>query len=79
MEVRESHMVRSGMFLIIRLFLRTCVLRTCVLTMHTVFINDSPLQFINVLIKKILNQPKGHLVFSENDKLIEELILEMGE
>lgn len=39
--------------------------------------NDSPLRFINAFNKNEIELAKGHLVFSENDKLIEELILEM--
>lgn len=55
-------------------------LRTHALTnlfMHTVFINDSPLHFINAFDKNEIELAKGHLVFSESDKMIEDLILEI--
>jgi 8-oxo-dGTP pyrophosphatase MutT (NUDIX family) len=45
--------------------------------MHTVFINDIPLHFINTFDKEEIESAKGHQVFSENDKFIEDLIFEM--
>jgi len=42
--------------------------------MHTVFINDRPLRFINVYDKHELESAKGSELYSENDKPIEELI-----
>src|SRR5689334_20279898 len=45
--------------------------------MHTVFINDFPLRFINAFDKKQLEFAKGHLIFSESNTQIEELIAEL--
>ncbi len=45
--------------------------------MHTVFINDTPLHFVNAFDKEELQSAKNHLVFSESDKYIEDVIFEM--
>jgi 8-oxo-dGTP pyrophosphatase MutT (NUDIX family) len=45
--------------------------------MHTVFINDQPLRFINVYNKNEIELAKGHQVYSENDKDISDLITQM--
>ena len=45
--------------------------------MHTVFINDHPLRFISVYDKKEIELSKGHVLLSEKDKSISELIAGM--
>ena len=45
--------------------------------MHTVFINDQPLHFINIYDTKEIELSKGHAVHSEKDKSIGELIADM--
>jgi 8-oxo-dGTP pyrophosphatase MutT (NUDIX family) len=42
--------------------------------MHTVFINDQPLRFINTYDQRELESAKNHLLVSEHDKSLEELI-----
>jgi len=43
--------------------------------MHTVFINDHPLRFINAFDKNEIELAKGHPVYSENDLDIADLIV----
>ncbi len=45
--------------------------------MHTVFINDKPLHFIDTYDKQELEISKRGLLYSEKDKSIEEIILEL--
>jgi 8-oxo-dGTP pyrophosphatase MutT (NUDIX family) len=45
--------------------------------MHTVFINDQPLRFINTYDKRELESGKNGLLVSENDKRIDEVIEEL--
>jgi 8-oxo-dGTP pyrophosphatase MutT (NUDIX family) len=55
-------------------------LRSCAparIHMHTVFINDTPLRFINAYNKSEIESAEGHLILSETDQPVEDLILEI--
>ena len=45
--------------------------------MHTVFINDQALRFISVLDQKELRLASNHVLYSEHDKLISDLIIQL--
>ena len=45
--------------------------------MHTVFINDQPLRFINVLDQNEMKLATDHVLFSEQDKPIDDLIAQL--
>src|SRR5437016_5945257 len=45
--------------------------------MHTVFINDQPLRLISAYDQKEIELAKGHILFSEKDKRMDELISDL--
>src|SRR5437868_11884755 len=45
--------------------------------MHTAFINDQPLHFIDTYRKQELTLAENHLLLSEHDKSIEEIIFQL--
>ena len=64
--------------LICKIFLRTSTLQhqnpSTLLLLHTVFINDKPLRFISIYDEVELKHAKEHVIFSEHDKSMEEII-----